>query len=355
MTNGEEVRAFEAMFAHRVGAQYAIAMCNGTATLHTALAAMGVKRGDKVAVPPLTMASTTIAVLHAGAVPVFVDVDPDTWLMGPTEAKWKMGVSLYGLCYEPTTPKTRQRSYRHQWSVDDAAQTLRHVDAGFYAEDRTFTSYSFQQSKHLALGEGGMLVTDDGALARKAREFSSLGYIMAAEQPRIDPRSLKHPGNARHFSHGWNYRMSDLVAKEGQTKCLQWDALLDARRFCAALYSQAVAGCPWITPQHVPDGWTHDYWCYGVALEDKELWTPFTDAIVRNGGEMPYGAWRLTYHEPAFQHLAGAGDLQSFRGPSTCPVAEDLQPRLVQGQTNDTEAAVRNADAWAAAIKEVGG
>ena len=78
MDNGRHVAAFEEAFADYVGARYAIAMANGTATLHTALAALGVRHGDHVAVPPLTMSATTIAVLHAGGVPMFVDIDPDT-------------------------------------------------------------------------------------------------------------------------------------------------------------------------------------------------------------------------------------------------------------------------------------
>src|SRR6266699_2220593 len=82
-TNGSTVRQFEEAFARYVGARYAIACCNGTATLHTALVALGVKPGDRVAVPPLTMASTTLAVLHAGAVPQFCDVHERTWLMRP--------------------------------------------------------------------------------------------------------------------------------------------------------------------------------------------------------------------------------------------------------------------------------
>ena len=95
------VAEFERTFADFVGAKFAIALCNGTATLHTALGALGVKPGDRVAVPPLTMSATTIAVLHAGAVPVFVDVDPETWVMHPSEhdrsLATKIPVALYGL------------------------------------------------------------------------------------------------------------------------------------------------------------------------------------------------------------------------------------------------------------------
>lgn len=333
MKNGQAVAGFERAFAEYVGAEYAIALCNGTATLHTALVALGVRPGDRVAVPPLTMSSTNIAVLHAGGVPVFVDVDPDTWLMRldySKETRTQVPVSLYGL----------HMDWCGLADVDDAAQTLRPHGAA------AFTSYSFQASKILATGEGGMLVTNDEELARRAREFSSLGYRMDPRQPRIDPAKIKHPTFERHHGLGYNYRMADEVAKLGRIQLSQADWLLECRRKAAKHYAAAVKGCPWITPQHVPSGWAHDYWTYAVALESADLWEPFTRAIVRHGGEMPYGAWRISYFEPAMKGLAE---------PGCCPVAEDLQPRLVQGQTNSVPTAEANADAWRMAIKDVGG
>lgn len=368
--NGETVQAFEQAFGKYVGAKYAIALCNGTATLHTALVALGVKPGDRVAVPPLTMAATTIAVLHAGAVPVFVDVDPRTWLMdwpqdiGEDGWTYAMPVSLYGLHQQLAGPIV----------VDDAAQTLRpHHPAG------AFTSYSFQASKILALGEGGMLCTNDEDLARKARSFSSLGYDMSPDTSKIDPATLKHPSYARHHSLGWNYRMSDLVAAGAMDRWHAWgtdwfasgcNGLIEDRQQAADYYRTAIDSCSWITPQHVPDGWISDYWCYAAALESADLWEPFTEAIVRHGGEMPFGAWRLTYQEPAFRHLVrgqgqtwagvdythgeGTGD-EHHTVREVCPVAEDLQPRLVQFQTNDVQSAQRNADAVAKAIRELDG
>lgn len=384
----DPVREFEAAFAEYVGARYCIALCNGTATLHTALVALGVKAGDRVAVPPLTMSATTIAVLHGfppsdphdrwygPAVPVFCDVFADTWLAcgdewhGLQPGGVAVPVSLYGLHYPTCGAST---------VIDDAAQTLRpHSGCAF-------TSYSFQASKILALGEGGMLATNDEALATRAREFSSLGYRMRADQPRIDKRVLKSPAYERHHSLGWNYRMSPLVAAEAMiidgfwggpdthnrlcfgdrhsngcpasaggkcddgdayTPAEKWDELVRERRVSADLYREAVAGCSWITPQHVPDGWTHDYWAYAVALEHADLWEPFAEAVERHGGTRPFAAWRLTYREPAFRHLAADG---------CCPVAEDLQPRIVAGQTNDLESAKRNADAWSGAMYELSG
>jgi perosamine synthetase len=351
MKNGNSVKAFESAFAEFVGAKYAIALCNGTATLHTALVALGVKPGDKVAVPPLTMSATTIAVLQAGAVPIFVDVYPDTWLMRHTRKDPKITVSLYGLHSDTHSPQT----------IDDAAQTLRPHDPR-----HRFTSYSFQASKILALGEGGCLVTNDEELATKARSFSSLGYKLDPKSPRIDPSILKSPDYERHHTYpAWNYRMNDVTAAEG----LNWlrfspESMSRAtlaklhRQQAATLYREALDGCEWVQAQYIPDGWQHDFWSFAIALRDKSLFQPFVDAIVKHGGERPFGCWRLTYTEPAFRHLVweDADRVRWVEGAPKwegCPVAEDLQPRLVQFQTNDLASAERNANALRRAIEEI--
>jgi len=336
----DPVASFERAFAEHVGADYAIALVNGTATLHTALVALGVEPGDTVAVPPLTMSATTIAVLHAGADPVFCDVDPRTWLMDAISAARRgcaqIPVSLYGLSY----PTVCRDPFGRALTIDDAAQTLRRHDGRF-----AFTSYSFQASKILALGEGGMLVTNDEDLARRAREFSSLGYRMDPRQPRISKAALKHPGYQRHHSLGWNYRMSPLVAERGLALMPHVELLKQIRNQCADLYRAAIQDCTWLTPQHVPDGWQHDYWTFAVATDTRARCLWLLDAVERHGGERPYPAWRITFQEPAFRHLALDG---------TCPVAEDLQPRLVQLQTNNLTSAIRNARALSRAIEEAG-
>ncbi len=160
-----------------------------------------------------------------------------------------------------------------------------------------------------------------------------------------------------------NYRMNDLTAERGLGILKRADELKTSRHEAAGHYAVAVGGCPWIKSQLIPEGHVSDYWCYAVVLESAELWEPFTEAIVRHGGEMPYGAWRLTYQEPAFEDTVidvvedwtgSPGD--SERLPiGICPVAEDLQPRLCQMQTNNVQSAQRNADAVAKAIREMDG
>ncbi len=351
---GATVTQFEREFAAYVGATHAIAMTNGTVTLEVALRALGIGPGEKVATTPLTMAATSMAILNVGAVPVYCDVDPRTWLMGELGLGnvWLLPVSLYGL----------HRSLDFTTDIDDAAQTLRPHGAAL------FTSYSFQRSKILNTGEGGMLVTDNDDLAATARSIASLGYDLT-QSSRIDKAAIKSPDAVRHVRSGLNARMNDATAALGLGQLAHADELKATRRRAAALYREATAGCDWLTPQYVPDGWTHDYWCYTVALAlplegvmtahspDGDYlvpklknrawdWKRLADAIVRHGGEMPYGAWRLTYEEPAFRHLATDG---------TCPEAEWLQPSLMQFQTNDLDSADRNANALRRAIKELDG
>ncbi len=328
-TNGFMVKRFEEAFANLVGAKHAIAMCNGTATLHTALHAMGVEAGDIVSVPPLTMASTTIAVLHAGAIPLYVDVDPHSWLMGPAQGH-SIGVSLYGLEGDFTC-------------IDDAAQTVRQHKA-------PLTSYSLQASKILTCGEGGVLVTDDADKAQAARRFASLGYPLS-DTSYIDVKRIRRPCAVRHVELGWNYRMSDLQAAVALAQVQRYPALLLGRIGAAQTYIQVLGaiGATWASVQGVPSGSAHNFWCFPLVLsEDGPDFKTFADAVERHGGERPYAAWRITYHEPAFR---------KHEPKDGCPVAESLQPRIVQLQTNfpDSGASERAAVAVGKAIQELNG
>jgi perosamine synthetase len=360
MKHGEMVAVFEKEFAQYAKANFAIAAGNGTVTLQAALMALGVKAGTRVAVPPLTMSATTIAVLNVGGLPVFTDIDPETWLMDSTSELTALPVALYGLI---------DTSWDGPRAIMDAAQTLAPLQYPM------LQSYSFQASKILALGEGGMLVTNEEGLAVKAREYLSLGYRMGATQPRIDSAQLKSPTFNRHHSYpSLNGRMNDLTAKEGLKQLAKADDLLANRRKCAAMYQQAIDGCRWLDPQHVPQGWTHDYWAFVVALRPEHYppqargypgfyaatFEHIADTIQKHGGERPYGAWKLTYQEPAFRHLASPvsthvafTSLITGKVSGLCPNAESLQPRLLQMATNNIDSAERNANALHAAIREL--
>jgi perosamine synthetase len=328
------VREFEKAFAERVNARWAVATTNGTATIEVGLRALGIN-DEMVVVPPLTHAATTIAVLNSGNYPLYSDIDDRTWLMHGVRDMPAVPVSLYGLHY----PAKRMEFNTRPW-IDDAAQTLRP-----HSGHASFTSYSLQKTKIISTQEGGVLVTNDDHLAERARSIASLGYDLKADQPHINKADIKAPDYPRHHQrHSLNARMNEVTAELGLRQLRAAEAHLSKRQVCANYYREAVEGCSWIVPQHAFDGWHNDFWAYTVALESKGLWRPFVDAIVRQGGEHPFGAWRLTYDESPFAE---------YRPAWGCPNAQLVQPRLVQFQTNDLASAERNAKAVRKAIQSM--
>ena len=367
-SSGFMVTRLEHAFSEYVGAKHAIAMTNGTVTLEAALRACGVAPGHEVGVPPLTMSATCAAVISSGCAPMFLDVDGQTWVMGGGQraphARVLMSVSLFGLeeraGFDYRDAK-RMRGQRHL--IVDAAQTLQKHEGKPYGGYPDFTSYSFQSSKIISGGEGGMLVTNDAELAARARSYASLGYDVSADS-RIDRMAIRDPNAIRHVRIGINGRMNDVTAAVVLAQLEYADELLAERLACAMLYREAHQGCTWLTPQHVPEGSSHSWWCYPLLLnidvKRKPIapeplspywttlnWRWFAERIVHHGGEKPYAAWRLTFDESAFKHLDP--------GPDACPVARSIQPRLTLFQTNDLAAAERNATALHKAIEELGG
>lgn len=133
-----------------------------------------------------------------------------------------------------------------------------------------------------------------------------------------------------------NYRMSDVQAWDVLCQLKYADEWLTLRRYSAQGYREAIEGCTWITPQYVPEGWPHSYWAYAIACDTPKRALDLASRLSDMDSERPYFAWRITYQEPAFRHLAPDG---------TCPVAESLQPRLLQLQTNHHKAGAERAAA----------
>lgn len=358
--SGSMTARLEQAFAQTFGADYAISFANGTATMHAALAALGVGRGDEVIVPPLTMSATAMAALHAGATPVFADIDPHTWNIDPQSIAARIGprtkaiipVALYGLPAD--MPAIMKIAARHNLGVveDDAQCFLGTIDGRVCGTIAHASSFSFQSSKHMTSGEGGMMTTNDAALAERIRRFANLGYAAVSPQAggaKIRREVIQSPSYDRHSSFGFNYRMSDLCAAValGQVERLQ--ELVDMRLFAASQFERAIAGCSWLSPQRTPAGYRHSYWCYTVLLDPSApiSWHEFHARFSAYGGDPPYGAWKLTYLEPAFrgQKLTETQSEPYIEG--LCPTAESIQPRLIQFKTNyyDPDLAIRQAAA----------
>ena len=352
------VGRFERAFAQRYGVRYAIAHCNGTATMHSCLAAAGVRPGDEVIVPPLTAASTALCVLHQGAVPVFADIDPDTFNIDPNSITQRVTpltraiipVGLYGLSAD--MDPIMQIAERHNLAVieDNAECVLALYKGRLAGVTGHMASFSLQASKHITCGDGGVVITDDESLAVGIRKFCSLGYhtLSAASGGVMRKQDRGNPDSIRHDSLGWNYRMSALQAAVALEQVERIDELVGLRMKIGAMYREAVTGCPWLTPQYTPDDCVNSYWTFVCRFEPERAgcsWDEFRNCFYDLGGDFLYGAWQLTYNEPVFQQRRFLGsffpvDSELYKGmyrhygPGLCPVAESLQPMLMQFRTN---------------------
>lgn len=357
----------EQRFSQMIGCDYAIGHVNGTATMHTALYALGVRPGDEVVVPPLTMSSTSLAVLHNGSIPIYADVDKDTFNINPEsvekvitkKTRAIISVSLYGLPPDYDRLLEICRKYNLYLIEDNAECLLGRYKGKIAGTFGDFASFSFQASKHLSTGEGGMLTCNDVSLADKARQFNTLGYAsVSATVSKISRDDIQDPNYSRHIAFGYNYRMSELQAAVGLGQADRAEELVLQRIKAAKLFREAVQGCSFLIPQSVPEGYKNSYWTYSMILDTGNPdvdWHRFRKVFRNNGGDGYYAAWKLSYNEPYFQNIVQKGDgVWQKYDASLCPIAEYLQKRMIQLKTNywDLSEAERQAEILAKTIRE---
>ena len=249
-----KVAQFERAFAQAVGARHAVGVTSGTAALMTALAALGVGPGDEVIVPTYTWVATINAVVHLGAVPVFVDID-DSLTMDPTKleaavtpcTKAILPVHMRGAGAD-MGPILDAAAKHHLYIVEDAAQAV----GGRYRGRRLGTlgaigAYSLQYHKTITTGEGGMLLTDSDVLLRRARDLRD------------------YDGRAVHETR-FNYKMTDLQAALGISQLRRLPSFLGRRGALAARYAAALRDLPVSLPA-VMAGRTHIFYRYVVGVD----------------------------------------------------------------------------------------
>lgn len=346
------MRRLEEAFGKRFGSKYPISFVNGTATMHAALEAMGIGPGDEVIVPPLTMSATTFAVLQANATPVFADVDPLTFQIDAESIRQRITprtraiitVALYGL--SPDMDPIMALAEQHGLKVieDNAECFLGTYKGRIVGTLGHCSSFSFQSSKHLTSGEGGMILTDDLQLAENIRKVQSLGYAgVSATKAKITKRDIQDPAYSRHVTMGWNYRMPELCCAVALAQVENIDALVGRRIEVANIFQEATREFhEWFVPQRVDPDYTNSYWTWVCRIDTEKVgWHTFRDRFLDNGGHGVYAAWKLTYLEPMFQNLnllgrerfISAENLAAYK-EGLCPVAERIQPQLVQFKTN---------------------
>lgn len=265
LAHGPVTEDFERRFAAYVGAPHAVAVANGTAALHLALAAAGVGPGDEVLVPAFTFVATANAVLMVGARPVFVDVDPATFTMDPADArraltprtKALLPVHLYGLAAD-LDPLLELAAGRDLALVEDCAQshgaTYRGKVTGSLGD---LGCFSFYPTKNLAVGEGGMVTTADPEMAELVASLRNHG------------RGQATLGTYDHVRMGWNLRTTDVLSAIGREQLAKLPAFTRRRQEVAARLDAGLRDAPGVTVPTVPAGRTHVYHQYTVRCADR--------------------------------------------------------------------------------------
>ena len=310
-TSGNYNSLFEEAFAAKAGAKYAVTFNSGTSTLHAALHALGVGYGDEVIIPPVTVISNFDVTIAANAIPVFADIDPETFNICPKDIERKitpktkaiMPVSLYGLSCD--LGSIMDIAKKHNLVViNDAAEAHGSTyDNKPISDFAHITSYSTENSKHIATGDGGIITTNDPELAKKCRKFCSLGYhAMTAESGKvrlIAKDDLQDPSYKRHDSFAYNYRMPEVAAAIGLAQTERYDYFIDTRVEIGTEMRKIASKSKYLIPQKEIAGSRNTYWTFAARFTHPEVtWQDFRKKYMQNGGESIYGCWALTYDEP---------------------------------------------------------
>ncbi len=293
---------FEARFARAVGSRFAAAVSSGTAALYIAYRVL-LRPGDEVVVPDFTFAATASMVVAAGGVPVFADVDPETFTLDPLDVARRITprtralvpVHLFGNPADVArlTRLARRHRLRLVW---DAAQAhgarFRGRDVGSFPD---IVCYSFYPSKNMTTAEGGMLTASDPALAREFRLLRSHGE----ESP------------YRHIRVGFNFRMTDVAAALGRAQLAKLPAAVRRRQRNASILARSLAGIPGVRVPRVAKGVAHAFNLFTLRLDPKILGISreeFRKALAQRGIETGIYYPLPLHQQPIFRRYAGDGD-----------------------------------------------
>ncbi|MGG1552409.1 UDP-4-amino-4,6-dideoxy-N-acetyl-beta-L-altrosamine transaminase [Paenibacillus ferrarius] len=246
ITQGPAIQKFEQAIADYVGAQYAVAFCNGTAALHGACFAAGITTGDEVITTPLTFLASSNAVLYQGGVPIFADIDENTYNICPNKIEKKItnktkAIIAVDFTGQPVEiDRITNLAQKHNLVViQDAAHSLgaeyKGVKVGSTSD---MTMFSFHPVKHITTGEGGIITTNSKAYYDKLILFRSHGMT------KEDGIMTKNDGPWYYEMHelGYNYRMTDLQASLGVSQMSKLHDFVEKRRTIAMQYNEAFSG-----------------------------------------------------------------------------------------------------------------
>lgn len=323
LTTGPKVDQFEKSFCEFTGAKYAVAVMNGTAALHCAYHAIDLKPGDEVIVPAITFAATANAVLYNGAKPVFADVDASTLLINPDSVQALLSprtkaITAVDYAGQPCD-YGRLQSVAQLKGITLIADAC-HALGGSYNKAPVGTlaklsTFSFHPVKPITTGEGGMITTDDQALASKMKIFRNHGITTDHRQ-----REVNGTWEYDMVTLGYNLRLPDILCALGIEQLKRTRDLMAKRVLLAKRYHECLAGSSTVTPLGVNQNADHAYHLLIVKLAHH------IDRQDVFGKLRALGIGAGVHYKPVYLHsyYQSLGYKQG-----QCPVAEENYSRIM--------------------------
>ncbi len=337
---GAFIPQFEQKIQEITGATYAIAASNGTSALHIALYVVGVMPGEEVMVPSLSFVATANAVAHAGAIPHFIDSELGTMGMSPEKLRERLEQMRRegGKVYNPETgARIAAISPMHTLGhpvrireivaiadefgipvVEDAAESLGSFVDGKHTGTFGLTGMiSFNGNKIVTTGGGGVILTDDEAIGKRAKHITTTA-------------KLPHKWEFEHDEVAWNYRMTNLTAAMGMAQLTRLDGFLDEKRVLALRYAEAFADFEGAKFVFEPEGTSSNYWLCAVQLDEPSL--EQRDELLQachDVGLLVRPMWNLLHTQRMYQS-APAADLATATALHASLICLPSTPRLAR-------------------------
>lgn len=352
--SGSWVGKLEQSFNETINSNFSIAMNSGTSTLHSILESLNLPEGGEVLIPALSVIMDSTVCFLSNLVPIYVDVDPKTFLVDPDDLQKKISnnscaiitVSLYGNV--PEMDKIKEiANLNNLYLIEDNAQAIFASSGNKKVGDWGIaSSWSFENTKHISCGEGGMVTTNDEDLAEIIRKIGGHGFKnLKAEEGRVRlvDDVFQDPTYERHDKLGWNYRMSEITAAVALAQLERAEELVDMRRYNAKKLIEAIDSHKILQPQLVKENNKCDYYTfsclYNAEYSKGYSWYEFRKLFKEKTGMGIYGAWQVQYKEPMIYN--GTYKYRNRKlydnldyKDTNCPCAETVQGKIMQFKTN---------------------
>lgn len=353
-TSGSWTKMLETDFSKKHECKYGIAFNSGTSTMHAALLAVGINPGDEVISPAFTVIMNTSTTIHANAIPVYVDIDPDTFNIDPKKLEEKITkktkaifiVNVYGLPCDYDEILEIANKYNIPVIEDNAECVLSKYKGKMSGSFGAMSSYSFENSKHISCGEGGMIITNDEKYGEYCRKMGCHGFknLKAGNGAvKTNKDVWQNPNYERHDEIGWNYRLPEINSAIAYAQYERLEEIVDLRKESAKIFREVIKDCDYLVPQKELSDRDNSYWALGVKYYGEEKigvsWYDFRQKYIELGGDGFYGSWKVPYLEPVMRD----GNFKK-RNPQLyaninyeqglCPIAEEIQKRMMVFKTN---------------------